>query len=124
VTRTGLSKQKALTYDSIAVFSRCLEPLTKQTLKFQKRFPIHTPQHFDIFRWQLEWCSLKTYVTWRIGQHEPKVYVNEVPLSVQQYVPIMPILYLQQVRYDGITYETGRALNIEIEVLRAEQTCE
>lgn len=120
----GLSKHKTLTYDSIAVLSRCLETLTKQTLELQKRLPIHTPQHFDIFRWQLEWCSLKAYVTRRIGQHEPKVYVNEMPLSVQQYVPIMPILYLQQVRYDGITYETGRALNIEIEVLRAEQTCE
>ena len=53
----------------------------------------------------LERCRLKSHISRRVTQHEPKVNMNQMPILVYEDVPVMPIFDLKKVCDDRVTCE-------------------
>jgi hypothetical protein len=55
---------------------------------------------------ELEWCLFKAKVARRVLEVEAKVNVYQVALRVDQYVSIVSVLHVEQVREDGVPGQT------------------
>lgn len=75
----------------------------EQPFEFPERVAIYAAKYFDIVKRELERCGLKPDVARRVGQHEPEVDMNEVPVAVEENVAVMPVFDLQEVCDDGVT---------------------
>lgn len=84
------------------MFSCGLEAFLEQPLEFHIGLRANTTEHFNILQWELERCRLKPDVSRRVGEHEPKVDVDEMTVPIDKDIPVVPVLDLQQVCYDGV----------------------
>lgn len=72
-----------LTDYPITMFSRSLEPLLEQPLKFTESRRLNPSQDFNIFQWQFERSSFEPDVSWWVWEHETKVDMDEMPIAVE-----------------------------------------
>lgn len=79
----------------------------EQLPKLQECRAIHTTQHLNVLRRELEGSRLKPDVPWRIGKHEAKIYVDEVAVAVDEDVAVVSILDLEKIGDDGVTCSSG-----------------
>ena len=113
------------TDQAVRVLPRGLEPLFEQSLEIripgtiQSTHDIHillfttiSPIMVKLIRHggtgethkgHLEWCSLEAHVpAGRVGEHEPEIDVDQVPVPIDEDIPVMPIFDLEEVRDDRV----------------------
>lgn len=80
----------------LLVFHGCTEPLLEQAPELNEKHGVLTSQNVHIGRDQLEWhfpLELDA-LAWTVGQEEPEVYVDNVPVAVEEDVIVVSVLYL------------------------------
>ena len=81
---------------------RRLEPVAEQTTKLEVRPTVHATEHLDVLEGQLERRGLEADVPRRVREHESEVDVDQVPVAVEQDVPVVPVLDLQEVCHERV----------------------
>ena len=90
------------TDDPVAVLARRLEALTKELPELQKRRALYATQDIYILHGQFEWRGLEAQVPRRVRKHEAEVDVHDMAFAVDEDVPVMPVLDLEEVRDEGV----------------------
>jgi acyl-CoA hydrolase len=85
------------------VFPGSFESLLEQLLEVRPARAVESTHDVHIIERKLERRSLEAHISaWRVGEHEPKVDVNEVTVSVDEDVTVVPVFDLKEVRDDRI----------------------
>lgn len=76
---------------------RSVEPFPKQPLELSERSRFGSSQHFDILQREFEGSRFEADITRRIREHETKVDVDEMPVTVEEDVTVVSVFDLQEV---------------------------
>lgn len=110
------------TDDPIAMFSCSFESFLEQPLELHVGLRANTTEYLDILQWELEWSRLEPDVSRRIGEHKAKVDVDEMAGPVNEYIPVVPVLDLQQVCHDGVALVIVKIIRTKTD--RETRTCQ
>lgn len=100
------------------MFARFQKPADHQCTEVLVVVAALAVHYIQVLLSQLEWRSLKIPISRRVRQHIPKIDVYEMPLRIQQQVPVVPIPHLQditqetvcRVRFDEILFSFKRVI--------------
>lgn len=98
--------------NSVAVFPRSLKSLVEQSSEFPQRLAVRPAQYLDVLQGQLERRGLEPDVPRRVGQHEPKVNVDQVTVAVQQDVAVMAVFDLEEIGDHGVPGQRFRKVSL------------
>lgn len=91
-----------------------IECLIHKLTEFLIHTRIKTSQQVHIFTQQLEWCTLKLNVSWRVSKHEAKINVHNMTIIKQKDVTIMSIFNIQDISDQRVSHKTLHKLALSI----------
>ena len=74
-----------------------VEALPEQLPELAVRRAVEPAEDLDVLERELERGGLEADVAGRVGEHEPEVDVDEVPVAVEEDVAVVSILDLEEV---------------------------
>jgi hypothetical protein len=81
------------------------ESFVEKTAELEEGFGVHASEDLDVVGDELEWdwsLKLDTF-SWGVGEKEPKIYVDDVSVSGDEYIAIMSIFYLEEIGEDRVS---------------------